>query len=126
MKWLFIALIAALAAFFLWPAQPGSQFHAVRVRISDQSGSIQKSAGLSAKSEEDKNELLTCKKAELKAYEDAIQQVDADIARMQSEVGTCPITGQPNQFILNQDPRPELRTKIDKIKEEIRQLENKS
>ena len=71
-------------------------------------------------------EFLTNKREELKAYEDGLQKVEADIARNKANVGTCSITGQPNQFILNQDPRPELQAKIDKIKEEIRLLENKS
>lgn len=121
-----ITLITALAAFFLWPAQPGSKLFAARSQVAGQCKSIQNSVGLSLKSEQEKKELLACKKEELKAYEDVLQQVEADIARMQSEVGTCAITGQPNKFVLNQDPRPELQTKIDKVKEEIRQLENKS
>jgi len=58
--------------------------------------------------------------------EDALQKIEADIARMQSNVGICPITGQPNQFILEQDPRPELQTKFDKLEEEISLLESNS
>ena len=124
MKWLCIAFITALAAFFIWPAQPESRLYAVRSQIADQCRSFPKSAGLPSKSAQENTELLACKREELKAYEDVLQQVEADIARAQAEVGTCPITGQPNKFILNQDPRPELQTKIDKLKEEIRPLEN--
>ena len=90
------------------------------------SASIFNSVGASLRSEKDNQELITSKKAELRAYEDTLQQIDADIEKMKSEVGTCPITGQPNQISLKDDPRPELRTKIEKLKAEIRQLENKS
>jgi len=71
-------------------------------------------------------ELIINKKAELKAYEDGLQRAEEQIAHDKANVGTCPITGQPNQYILNQDTRPELQTKINQLKEEIRQLENKS
>jgi len=90
------------------------------------SASIIDSVGASLRSEKDNLELITNKKAELKAYEDGLQQTEANIEKMKSEVGTCPITGQPNQFILKDDPRPELQSKIEKLKSEIRQLENKS
>jgi hypothetical protein len=72
---------------------------------------------------QDKNELLSYKYEELKAYENALQQVEAQIAHDRAHVGTCPITGQPNQYILTQDPRPELQAKIDTIQGEIRRLE---
>ena len=90
------------------------------------SASILNTVGASLRSEKDNQELITSKKAERKAYEDALQHIDADIAKMKSEVGTCPITGQPNQISLKDDPRPELQAKIEKIKAEIKQLENKS
>jgi hypothetical protein len=124
MKWIIIALIAAMALFILWPGEPGPKFQTVRAKVVEQGKSIAKSVVTPAKSGEENNELLASKKAELKAFEDALEKVDADIARMQSEVGTCPITGEPNQFILKEDPRPDLRTRIDKLKEEIAQLEN--
>jgi len=126
MKWLFITIIAVLAAFFLWPAEPETQLYAVRGRIANQFKSVQTAIGLSLNSEQENKELLVNKKEELKAYEDVMQKVEADIARMQSEVGTCKITGQPNTFTLTQDPRPELQAKIAKLREEIRLLENKS
>lgn len=81
------------------------------------------SIGLSAQGNQ---ELIANKKAELKAYEDGLQRVEEQIAHDRASVGTCSITGQPNQYILNQDPRPELQTKIDQLKEEIRKLERKS
>jgi hypothetical protein len=71
-------------------------------------------------------ELINNKKAELKGYEDGLQKAEEQIAHDKANVGTCPITGQPNQYILNQDPRPELQTMINQLKEEIRQLEKKS
>lgn len=123
MKWIIIALIAASAVYFLLPGEPGPKFQAVRAKVVEQGKSIAKSVGSPAKSSVENNELLANKRAELKAFEDALEKVDADIARMQSEVGICPITGQPNQFILKEDPRPEIRARIDKLKEEISQLE---
>ena len=84
--------------------------------------SIVRSIGLS---QADK-ELINNKKAELKAYEDGLQRIEAQIAHDKANVGTCSITGQPNIYILNQDPRPELQAKIDQLKAEIRQLEGKS
>lgn len=71
-------------------------------------------------------ELIANKKAELAAYEQGLQQVEEQITQARASVGTCAITGQPNQFILTQDPRPELQAKISQLKEEIRRLENKS
>ncbi len=81
------------------------------------------SIGISA---ENNQELIANKKAELAAYEQGLQQVEEQIAQARANVGTCAITGQPNQFILNQDPRPELLTKIDQLKADIRKLEGKS
>jgi hypothetical protein len=85
--------------------------------------SFVRSIGWSAQSDK---ETLEFKKAELTAYEEAPQKVDAQIAHDKANVGICPITGQPNQYILNNDPRPELQTKIDKLKEDIKKLESKS
>jgi hypothetical protein len=75
---------------------------------------------------QDTNELLSHKHEELNAYENALQQVEAQIAHDRANVGTCPITGQPNQYILKQDPRPELQKKIEAIQEELRRLETKA
>lgn len=96
-----------------------------RSQIADKFKSIKDSAGSSTKSEQEKQEFLAAKREELKAYEDALEKVEADIARM-SQVGNCPITGRPNEFRLDNDPRPELRAKIEKVKEEIRELESPS
>jgi hypothetical protein len=71
-------------------------------------------------------ELIANKKAELQAYEDGLQKIEEQIAHDRASVGTCSITGQPNQYILNQDPRPELQIKIEQLKEELRKLEGKS
>ena len=120
MKWLFIIILAASAAFFFWPAQPDSQLHALRGQIVERFQPGQSTG----KSEQEKQEFLAAKREELKAYEDALQKVEADIARM-SQVGTCPRTGRPNEFRLDHDPRPELQAKIAKVKDEISQLEAK-
>ncbi|ACD96265.1 hypothetical protein [Trichlorobacter lovleyi] len=77
-------------------------------------------------STQDTREQIENKKVELQAYEDALQKIEADIANARANVGICPITGQPNQFNLTQDPRPELQSKIEKLRQEIRHLENKS
>jgi hypothetical protein len=69
---------------------------------------------------------ITNLKAELQAYEDGLQRIEAQIAHDRASVGTCSITGQPNQYILDQDPRPELQAKIEQLKQEIRKLEGKS
>lgn len=71
-------------------------------------------------------ETISNLKAELPAYEDGLQRIEAQIAHDRANVGTCAITGQPNQYILNQDPRPELQAKIEQLKQEIRKLEGKS
>ena len=84
--------------------------------------SVISSIGMSAES---KSQMIGSKKAELQAYEEALRQVDAQIEHDRANVGICPQTGQPNQYILNHDPRPEVREKIDKLKEEIRQLESR-
>jgi len=85
--------------------------------------SVLASIGISSQGNQ---ELIANKKAELKAYEDGLQRIEEQIAHDRASVGTCSITGQPNQYILNQDPRPELETKINDLKEEIRKLEGKS
>jgi len=77
-------------------------------------------------SEQDNRETIANKKAELQAYEEALRRTDEEIENAKRNVGTCPITGQPNQFILTHDARPELQAKIEQLKDEIRQLENKS
>jgi hypothetical protein len=123
-KWLCITVIAVLASFFLWPAQPESRLYVFRSRLTDQFKSIGSVVGLSSASEEAR-QAIGNKKAELKAYEEALLKVDAEIANARANVGTCPITGQPNGFILNQDPRPEVQAKIDQLKEEIMELEKK-
>jgi hypothetical protein len=85
--------------------------------------SILPAIGLSSKGNQ---ETISNLKAELQAYEDGLQKVEAQIAHDRASVGTCSITGQPNQYILNQDPRPELQAKIEQLKQEIRKLEGKS
>jgi len=125
MKWFCITVIAVLASFFLWPAQPESRLYAFRSQLTDQFRSIGNAVGLSAASGEDRQAIAN-KMAELKAYEDALQKVEADIANARANVGTCSITGQPNEFRLTQDPRPEIQTRIDQLKEEIRLLEKRS
>jgi hypothetical protein len=125
MKWAFFTIVVVLLAFCLWLAPPDSRLNAVRGQITDKFDSARKSVAWSFKGEQEKQELLACKREELKAHETALQQVEVDITKM-SDVGTCRRTGEPNQFILNQDPRPELQAKIDRVKEEIRKLESKS
>jgi hypothetical protein len=124
-KWLSIAVVAVLASFFLWPVQPESRLYVFRSQLTNQFKSIGSTVGLTSSNEEAK-QAIENKMAELKAYEDALLKVEADIVNARANVGTCSITGQPNQFILNQDPRPEIQTKIDQLKEEIRLLEKKS
>lgn len=85
--------------------------------------SLKNSAGLSST---DNSELIANKKAELQAYENTLQSIEAEFANARANIGTCPITGQPNQMNITQDPRPELQSKIEKLREEIRQLESKS
>ncbi|WP_321530251.1 hypothetical protein [uncultured Desulfuromonas sp.] len=74
----------------------------------------------------DKQKLLAIKRANLHAYEDVLEKIDAELAYAEEHVGICPITGQPNTFTVTQDPRPELRDKIDMLREEIRLLEDNS
>jgi len=80
----------------------------------------------SLRSDEERQQLIINKKAELKAYEEGLQRIEEEDARLKANVGTCPITGQPNKVEMTKDPRPELRAKIETLKEEIRQLESKS
>lgn len=123
MKWMLL-LVAAAAVFFFWPARPGSQLAAARHEVAGRVASVGNSVGASVRSDTETRELLATKKEELKAYEDTLEKVEADIVRM-SQVGTCAVTGQPNRFELNQDPRPDLRERIAKVKEEIAELEKR-
>lgn len=124
MKWLCITGIIVVASFFLWPAQPESRLYGVRNQVKDRFTSFGSVVGLSSSSEDDRQTIAN-KMAELQAYEAALQKVENDIATARANVGTCSITGQPNQFILNKDPRPEVQARIDTLKEEIRVLEKK-
>ncbi|MEN8133999.1 MAG: hypothetical protein ABFS18_00495 [Thermodesulfobacteriota bacterium] len=124
MKYFFIILFTVLSVFSLWPTQPESQVYAGQ--FFDQWKSFQRTIELSFKSEQDIKELLSNKKAEQQVYVDTLEKIDETIAQMESEVGICEITGLPNEFILEEDPRPEIQAKIDKLEEEIRLLENNS
>lgn len=125
MKWLFIVIVVALLASFLWPVEPDSYLYAVRGQVVDQFKYAQKSIKWSIKSEQEKKEFIAVKREELRAYENALQQMEADIVRMQSEIPVCPITGQQSKLNLTQDPQPELKLKIEQLKVEISQLESK-
>lgn len=85
--------------------------------------SIISSIGVSSQGNQ---ESIANNKAELQAYEDGLKRIEEQIAHDRANVGTCSITGQPNQYNLTKDPRPELQSKINQLKEEIRQLESKS
>lgn len=123
-KWLCIIAIVVLATFILWPAQPESRLYSARCQVKDQFKSFGYVIGLSSTYEDDKQTIAN-KQAELQAFEEGLQKVEAEIASARVNVGTCSITGQPNQFVLKQDPRPELRAHINELKAEIRALQKK-
>ncbi len=58
------------------------------------------------------------KREELKAYEDALRQIDGQVAQWKAEANSniCPQTGQKASFEVTQDPRPELQAKIDRLR----------
>jgi hypothetical protein len=123
MKRLFILLILILITFFFWPAQPDSHLHSVREQFYNQCDSIFKGMVEIPLSDEERAELLARKKEELKAFEDGLAKVNADLARAQSEVPVCPQTGQQSKLRVMSDTRPEAVAHIDRLKEEIRELE---
>lgn len=120
MKWFYVVCTIIVASLFLWPVQPESRLYVMRSQIIDHVKSIGSTVGLPDNSQE-----ISHKKAELQAYEESLRSLDAQIESARANVGTCSITGQPNQFILGQDGRPEARAKIEQLKEEIKALENK-
>lgn len=112
MKLLVVLLLCALSALYFWPVQPDSGVATFRSRIFCMF--------------EPNSKVLASKKAELVAYEEALQKLDEGVAKMQSEAGICPITGQPNKVTITEDPRPEIRARIDKLQAEIKSLKNRS
>jgi polyhydroxyalkanoate synthesis regulator phasin len=67
------------------------------------------------------------KLVELQAHEELLKKADAGIEQMKKETESqiCPETGRPGIFILNDDPRPNVREKIDRLRQEIAELEHK-
>ncbi len=117
-KYFFGVLLIGMAAFFFWPVDKDSAIYKYRHSITDSAPGI-------GKSNDELKEELELKKAQLEAYEKGLEQADANIQHIYDDAPVCPRTGQKAIVTITQDPRPELRAKIDGLKEEIRALESK-
>ena len=117
-KYIFLLLLIGVAAFFFWPVGKDSE-------ICKSRRSLINRVILVGKSSDKCREELELKKAQVEAYEKAIAQVDADFERMNAEIPVCPITGKKSELNITEDPRPELRAKIQVLQEEIKVLESK-
>ncbi|OHB32497.1 MAG: hypothetical protein A2X84_04340 [Desulfuromonadaceae bacterium GWC2_58_13] len=70
-------------------------------------------------------EELEYKMAELAAYQKAIDDITADMERIEENAPICPMTGNKAITIITKDGRDELRAKSEVLEEEIRLLEDK-
>jgi len=118
-KYIFWMFMIGLAAFLFWQVGQESAVYKYRHSAIDR-------AIFAVKSNEECKQELEMKKEEMAAYEEAIVKVDEDIARMAAEIPVCPRTGQKSSLRITNDPRPELRAKIETLKVEIKVLENKT
>jgi hypothetical protein len=117
-KYIFWLVLISLGAFFFWPVGQDSGVYKSRRSVIDR-------ATFSVKSNEECKQELELKRAQVEAYEGAIVKADEAFERMAAEIPVCPRTGQRSPLIIKDDPRPELRGKIEVLKEEIKVLESK-
>ncbi len=117
-KYFFGALLIGLAVFFFWPVDKDSAIYGYRHSITDSATNI-------GKSNDELKEELELKKAQLEAYEKGLEQAETNIQHIYDDAPVCPRTGQKAIVTITHDPRPEVRAKIDQLKEEIRALESK-
>ena len=112
-------LVAVAGAFYFWTSQSDSSSPELKTGIADM---------FSSSSARDDGQVLAMKREELKAYEGAIKQVDGQVDRWKSEADAkiCPQTGQKATFQVSSDPRPELQEKINRLRLEIAELEQKT
>lgn len=117
-KIFFLFLVIVVAALYFWPAKPDSGIQRVKTRIADMFSSVS-SPG------KDYNQELAAKQVELQSYEEVLKQTEAQIEQWKTEAESriCPTTGRPGIFELKEDPRPNLREKIDRLRQEIAELE---
>ncbi len=110
----FIFVVAvSVAAYYFWPSEPGGG----KMSVGDMVSSLGK----------DYAQELALKQTELKATEDALNQVEAQIAQWDAETEKmiCPQTGHKAIGHVEKDPRPELRERISTLQREIAKLELK-
>ena len=117
-KYIFWMFMIGLAAFFFWPVGQESAVYKYRHSAIDR-------AIFAVKSNEECKQELELKRAQVVAYEEAIVKADEAFERMAAEIPVCPRTGQRSPLTIKDDPRPELRTKVETLKEEIKVLEGK-
>ena len=117
-KYIFGLLIIGLAAFFFWPVGQDSGIYKSRQSLINRAIFI-------VKSRDECQEELEIKKGQLEAYEKGLEYCDAEFERMNAEIPVCPRTGQKSELRIIDDPRPDLRVKIQALEEEIKVLENK-
>jgi len=117
-KYIFWLIMIGLAAFFFWPVGQESAVYKYRHSAIDH-------ATFSFKSNDECKQELELKKEQMAAYEDAIVKADEAFEKMAAEIPVCPQTGQRSPLRIKDDPRPELRAKVETLKEEIKVLESK-
>lgn len=115
-------LFSIIALFYFWPAGPDSGIQKVKTGVAGIFSSSGSSSG-----KDYSPDYLAAKREELKAYEDALKHFDAQIEqwKVEAESQICPQTGRPGVFILKDDPRPTLREKIDRVRQEIADIERR-
>jgi hypothetical protein len=118
MKILFLFLLIAALAFFFVPLSPDSRLSQIKESVIGPIGSI-------GKSKMDYEKELQAKASELASYEEAKVKIEEDIARMEANLPTCPITGQKSTFTTRPQVPQDVLDKIDKLKAEIAVLKTK-
>ncbi|MBI5642708.1 MAG: hypothetical protein HY954_04455 [Deltaproteobacteria bacterium] len=116
----FLFVCATVALYFL-PIKQGSALYGIKSFVVKKGASIKMSRGDTA----DPQQELRYKKEELRAYKDAIAKIDAADEQMKADAPICPTTGQKAIVTISSDPRQDLRKKIQRLENEIADLETR-
>lgn len=113
-----VLFIGATGALYYLPIKQDSALYGLKSFV------VEKGASVKMSSADPQGEIRN-KEEELRAYENAIAQIDAEDERIRADGPVCPTTGEKAISTITSDPRPELREKIQRLRSEIADLESK-
>lgn len=111
-----LQLLILLLACSPYPAHAEFNWAQMKSGIARKIGSI-------GKSKADYEKELGYKTAELAAYQEVLEKIEAEIRGW--EATTCPTTGEKSIVTLTEDPRPAVREKIRVLEEDVAFLRGK-